>query len=70
LAGRATSAVSRRDFLVGTSLGIVPGTVGYAALGASAGQSVAIVAGSLVLAAVLLVGSLLAARRVARRPPT
>jgi uncharacterized membrane protein YdjX (TVP38/TMEM64 family) len=62
------SAVSRRDFLLGTGIGIVPGTVGYAALGASAGRSAAILAGSLVFGALLLVGSLLAARRVARRP--
>ena len=37
----------------------MPGTVGYAALGASAGRSAAILAGSLVFGAVLLVGSLL-----------
>ena len=36
--GAGVSAVPRRDFLVGTAVGIVPGTVGYAALGASAGQ--------------------------------
>jgi uncharacterized membrane protein YdjX (TVP38/TMEM64 family) len=60
--------VSRRDFLVGTAVGIIPGTVGYAALGASAGRSVAIVVGSLVLGAALLVGSLVVARRMARRP--
>ena len=34
--GAGVSAVSLRDFLVGTAVGIVPGTVGYAALGASA----------------------------------
>jgi uncharacterized membrane protein YdjX (TVP38/TMEM64 family) len=60
------SAVSRRDFLVGTAVGIVPGTVGYAALGASAGRSAVIVAGSLALGAVLLVGSLVVGRRMAR----
>ncbi len=65
--GAGVSAVSRRDFLVGTAVGIVPGTVGYAALGASAGRSVAIVAGSLLLGVVLLVGSLVAGRRMARR---
>ena len=61
------SAVSRRDFLVGTAVGIIPGTVGYAALGASAGSSPAIVAASLLLGLVLLVGSLLVGRRMARR---
>ena len=39
--GAGVSAVSLRDFLVGTAVGIVPGTVGYAALGASAGRSAA-----------------------------
>ena len=66
--GAGVSAVSRRDYLVSTAVGIVPDTGGYAALGASAGHSVAIVAGSLVLGVVLLVGSLVAARRVARQP--
>ena len=50
--------MSLRDFLVGTAVGIVPGTVGYAALGASAGRSAAIVAGSLALGTVLFVGSI------------
>jgi len=66
--GAGVSAVSVRDFLVGTAVGIVPGTVGYAALGASAGGSTAIVAASVALGAVLLVGSLLVGRRMARRP--
>jgi len=65
--GAGVSAVSLRDFLVGTAVGIVPGTVGYAAFGASAGRSAGIVAASLLLGAVLLVGSLLAGRRTARR---
>lgn len=63
------SAVSLRDFLVGTAVGIVPGTVGYAALGASAGSSPAIVAASLLLGLVLFVGSLLVGRRMARQSP-
>jgi uncharacterized membrane protein YdjX (TVP38/TMEM64 family) len=65
--GAGVSAVSLRDFLVGTAVGIVPGTVGYAALGASAGRSTAIVAASLLLGGVLFVGSLLVGRRMARR---
>ena len=65
--GAGVSAVSLRDFLVGTAVGIVPGTVGYAALGASAGRSAAIIAGSVALGVVLLVGSLVVARRMARR---
>ncbi len=67
--GAGVSAVPRRDFLVGTAVGIVPGTVGYAALGASAGRSAAIVAGSLALGAVLFVGSIVAGRRMARQSP-
>ena len=61
------SAVSLRDFLVGTAVGIVPGTVGYAALGASAGRSAQIVVASLAVGAVLFVGSIVVARRMARR---
>jgi uncharacterized membrane protein YdjX (TVP38/TMEM64 family) len=65
--GAGVSAVSLRDFLVGTAVGVVPGTVGYAALGASASSSAAIVAASLLLGAVLFVGSLVVGRRMARR---
>ena len=67
--GAGVSAVSLRDFLVGTAVGIVPGTVGYAALGASAGRSAAIVAGSLALGTVLFVGSIVVGRRMARQSP-
>ena len=65
--GAGVSAVSLRDFVVGTAIGIVPGTVGYAALGASAGQDATtfVVAGG--VAAVLLVASVLLARRLAGR---
>ena len=66
--GAGVSAVSLRDFLVGTAVGIVPGTVGYAAIGASAGRSAAIVAASLVVGTVLFVGALVVGRRMARRP--
>ena len=64
--GSGVSAVSLRDYLVGTAVGIVPGTVGYAAIGASVGRSAAIVAASLVLGSVLFVGSLVVGRRMAR----
>jgi uncharacterized membrane protein YdjX (TVP38/TMEM64 family) len=67
--GAGVSAVSLRDFLVGTAVGIVPGTVGYAALGASAGSSPAIVAAALLLGLALLVGSFVAGRRMARQSP-
>jgi uncharacterized membrane protein YdjX (TVP38/TMEM64 family) len=65
--GAGVSAVSLRDFLVGTAVGIVPGTVGYAAIGASAGRSAAIFAASLVVGTLLLVGALVVGRRMARR---
>ena len=65
--GSGVSAVSLRDYLVGTAVGIVPGTVGYAAVGASAGRSAAIFAGSVVLGSVLFVGALVVGRRMARR---
>lgn len=66
--GAGVSAVSLRDFLVGTAVGIVPGTVGYAAIGASAGRSAAIFAASLVVGTLLFVGALIVGRRMARRP--
>ena len=66
--GAGVSAVSLRDFLVGTAVGIVPGTVAYAALGAAAGRSAAIVvAARWRSGAVLFVGSIVVARRMARR---
>ncbi len=64
--GAGVSAVSLRDFLVGTAVGIVPGTVGYAALGASAGRSAQIVVAAFAVGTVLLVGSVVVARRMAR----
>ena len=65
--GAGVSAVSMRDFVLGTAVGIVPGTIGYAALGASAGRDATtfVVAGA--VAAVLLVGSVLVGRRMSRR---
>lgn len=65
--GAGVSAVSLRDFLVGTAIGILPGTVAYAALGAAAGASAQIVVAAVAVGTVLLVGSIVAARRMARR---
>ena len=65
--GAGVSAVSLRDFLVGTAIGIVPGTVAYAALGASAGRSAEIVVAAVAVGTVLFVGSIVVARRMARR---
>jgi uncharacterized membrane protein YdjX (TVP38/TMEM64 family) len=66
--GAGVSALSLRDFVVGTAVGIVPGTVGYAALGASPTRGASVAAAALVVAVVLLVGSVLVGRRMARRP--
>ena len=68
--GAGVSAVSLRDFVLGTAVGVLPGTVGYAALGASAGRDATtfVLAGG--VAAALLVGSLLLGRRMARRNRT
>lgn len=68
--GAGVSAISRRDFVLGTAVGVLPGTVGYAALGASAGQDAVtfVIAGA--VAAVLFVGSVLVGRRMARRDPS
>ncbi len=65
--GSGVSAVSWRDYVVGTAVGVLPGSVGYAALGASAGRDARtfVIAGT--VAAVILVGALLAGRRMRRR---
>ena len=66
--GAGVSALSWRDFVVGTAVGIVPGTVGYAALGASATRGAGVAAAALAVGVVLFVGSLVVGRRMARRP--
>lgn len=65
--GAGVTAVSTRDFVLGTAIGIVPGTVGYAALGASAGRDATtfVIAG--IFAVALFGGSLLLGWRAARR---
>jgi len=65
--GAGVSAVSMRDFVLGTAVGIVPGTIGYAALGASAGRDATTFVAAGAVAAVLLVGSVLVGRRMSRR---
>lgn len=61
------SAVSLRDFLLGTAIGIVPGTVAYAALGASAGRDAEIFVAAVAIGVVLFVGSIAMVRRLVRR---
>lgn len=66
--GAGVSAVTTRDFMLGTAVGIIPGTVGYAALGASAGRDATTFVLAGVFAAALLGGSLLLGWRATRRP--
>ncbi len=61
--GAGVSPIGRREFLVGTALGIVPGTVAYAAVGASVGEHASVIG----LAGAALVLLLLAAGLVARQ---
>ena len=65
--GAGVSPITWRDYLVGTAIGVLPGTVGYVALGASAGQDAAtfVVAGT--VAVLLFLGAALIGRRTARR---
>ena len=64
--GAGVTAVSTRDFVLGTAIGIVPGTVGYAALGASAGPDATTFVSAGIVAVVLFAGSLLLGWRAAR----
>ena len=65
--GAGVSAITMRDFVLGTAVGILPGTVGYAALGASAGRDATTFVAAGIVAALLLVGSVVVGRRVSRR---
>lgn len=64
--GAGASPVSRRDHLLGTAVGVLPGTVAYVAVGASAGQDArtAVAAGG--VGALLLVATALVTRRLRR----
>jgi len=64
--GAGVSPVSRRDFVVGTAVGVVPGTVAYVAVGASAGQDVPTLALAVGAAALLLAATALMTRRLRR----
>ena len=60
-------AVTSRDFVLGTAIGILPGTVGYAALGASAGRDATTFVLAGIFAVALFAGSLLLGWRATRR---
>ncbi len=65
--GAGVSAVAWRPYLLGTAIGALPGSVGYAALGASAGSDARtyVIAG--VVAGVIFLSAFLAARAGSRR---
>lgn len=65
--GAGITAVTSRDFVLGTAIGILPGTVGYAALGASAGRDATTFVLAGVMAVALFVGSLFLGWRATRR---
>lgn len=65
--GAGITAVTSRDFVLGTAIGILPGTVGYAALGASAGRDATTFVLAGVMAVALFAGSLLLGWRATRR---
>jgi uncharacterized membrane protein YdjX (TVP38/TMEM64 family) len=65
--GAGVSAVSWRDYVVGTAVGVLPGSVGYVALGASAGRDARTFVIATSAATVILVSALLVGRRMRRR---
>ncbi|MGL5866237.1 MAG: TVP38/TMEM64 family protein [Dermatophilaceae bacterium] len=67
--GSGLSAMRPRDYVVGTAVGVVPGSVAYVAVGATAGRdfTTVVLAGGAGVA--LLAGAALLARRLRRDPP-
>jgi len=68
--GAGVSSTAWRPYLVGSAVGMIPGTVGYAALGASAGEGATTFVAAGVFGALLFVASVLVARASARRTRT
>lgn len=64
--GAAVTGVGTRHYLAATGLGMVPGTVAYAALGASAGADPQLTAAALGALVLLSVGGWWAARHMSR----
>ena len=65
--GAGVSAIAWRPYLLGSAVGLVPGAVGYAALGASAGTDARTYLIAALVAAAMFLGSFLAARAGTRR---
>ncbi len=65
--GAGVSPVSRRDYLLGSALGVLPGTVAYVAVGASAGQDARTIGLAGAVGALLLVAAVLVTRRLRQR---
>ncbi len=65
--GAGVSAVSWRDFVLGTAVGVIPGTVAYVVVGASVSQDATTIGLALAAGVLLLVATTLLARRL-RRP--
>ncbi|WP_299443747.1 TVP38/TMEM64 family protein [uncultured Phycicoccus sp.] len=64
--GAGVSAVSWRDFVLGTAVGVVPGTVAYVVVGASVSQDATTIGLALAAGVLLLVATALLARRLRR----
>ena len=61
------SGVRRRDYVLGSALGMVPGSIAYAALGAWGAEPWGLFAGGAALVLLVLLGGLLGRRLLARR---
>lgn len=68
--GAGVSSIAWRPYLLGTAVGALPGSVGYAALGASAGSNVTVYVGAGVVAGLMFLAAFLAVRGRARRRRT
>lgn len=65
--GAGVSSMAWRHYLVGSMVGLLPGSVGYAAMGASSGMDLRTYVGAGVVAALMFLGAFLSARSSRRR---
>lgn len=61
--GAGVSSMAWRPYLLGSAIGVLPGSVGYAALGASSGRAISTYVGAGIVGALVFLGALLSARR-------